>query len=120
MLPSIVEPDYEGEIQIMLWTPVPSCFIPTAQWLTHLVLFSSTTPGGKCGMGGFSSTYQLEILWTSYITMAQLILVCSTDGRKFKGLVPFVCLSFSTANGCQLVRDATLQKRAAIDFLLLA
>lgn len=88
VLPGVINSDYEGEMQIMLWIPVPPCFIPAGQFSTACSIFQQT-PGseGKRGTGGFGSTAQPQIFWTSSVTRAQPALVCSRDGRKFKGLV---------------------------------
>lgn len=89
VLPGVIDSDIEGEIQIMLWTPMPPCFIPAGQRLAQLVPFCSTTPSGKGkrGTAGFGSTGQPQIFWASAITAAQLTMVCTIDGKKFKGLV---------------------------------
>lgn len=47
VLPGVIDSEFEGEIQIMLWTPVPPCSIPAGQRLAQLVPFASTTPGEK-------------------------------------------------------------------------
>lgn len=72
VLPGVIDSNYEGEIQIMLWRPVPPCFIPAGQRLAQLVPFCSTAPGGKGkhGTAGFGSTSQPQIFWASAITAA--------------------------------------------------
>lgn len=76
-------------MQIMLWIPVPPCFIPAGQCLAQLGPFSNKTPGseGKRGTGGSGSTAQPQIFWASSVPTAQPTLVRSRDGRTFKGLV---------------------------------
>lgn len=89
VLPRVIDSDYEGETQVMLWTPVHLCFIPAGQRLAQLIPFSNKTPKGKGqrGTNNFGSTGQPQIFWTSSVTTAQPTLTCTIDGKKFKGLV---------------------------------
>lgn len=89
VLPGVVDSDYEGEIQIMLWTPVPPFFIPAGQYIVQFIPFSNKTPSGKGkhGTNNFGSTGQPQVFWACSITTAQPTLICSIDGKNFKGLV---------------------------------
>nr|XP_025978974.1 uncharacterized protein LOC112997267 [Dromaius novaehollandiae] len=58
ILPGVIDSDYNGEIQIMAWTPVPPCFVPQGQRITQLVPFRGEASGGigYRGEKGFGST----------------------------------------------------------------
>ncbi|NXJ48652.1 POK9 protein, partial [Spizaetus tyrannus] len=75
VLPGIIDADYEGEIKIMAWTPVPLCTIPAGSKIAQLVYFSPQTPNASQvvrGTGCFGSTRMPEIYWTQQLTMSRL------------------------------------------------
>lgn len=89
-------PSYEGEIQIMLWTPVSPLFFTCRSAFCTTCYNFQQKPWYK---GSFGSTDQLQIVWTSSITMAQPILECSIDGRKGLLIPELMSLSWKAVRG---------------------
>lgn len=66
VLPGVIEADYQGEIKIMVWTPMPPCFVPAGSHIAQLLIFNSqlSLAAAKTGSsGGFGSTRVPHIFW---------------------------------------------------------
>lgn len=97
-------PSYEGEIQIMLWTPVSPLFFTCRSAFCTTCYNFQQKPWYK---GSFGSTDQLQIFWTSSITMAQPILERSIDGRKGLWIPELMSLSWKAVRGPPLTPPQT-------------
>lgn len=87
VLPGIIDTNYESEIKIMAWTPVPPCTVPAGSKIAHLVYFSPQTPNASQVVRGtacLGSTGMPEIYWTPQLTMSQPQLSCTlqTGGTR--------------------------------------
>lgn len=79
VLPGIIDADYEGQIQAMVWTPSPPVMIPRNSRIAQLVPFRAQIPVAEKierGTGGFGSTGIAEIYWTQAIADSRPMMVC--------------------------------------------
>ncbi|KGL92205.1 hypothetical protein N301_07120, partial [Charadrius vociferus] len=80
VLPSVIDADFMGEIQIMLWTPTPPCQIPEGSRVAQLLPFRSQVPrclADACGEGCFCSTGTGQIMWAQKVSTRYPSYLCS-------------------------------------------
>ncbi|KAK4810013.1 hypothetical protein QYF61_005076 [Mycteria americana] len=85
VLPGVVDADYEGQIQAMIWTPSPPFVIPKGSWIAQLVPFRSQVPvtdSVKRGKGGFGSTGTPLILWAQTVQSQWPMLTCTLSNGQ--------------------------------------
>ncbi|KAK4810631.1 LOW QUALITY PROTEIN: hypothetical protein QYF61_007368 [Mycteria americana] len=85
VLPGVVDADYEGQIQAMIWTPSPPVVIPKGSRIAQLVPFRSQVPvtdSVKRGKGGFGSTGTPLILWAQTVQSQRPMLTCTLSNGQ--------------------------------------
>ncbi|NXQ93363.1 POK9 protein, partial [Sagittarius serpentarius] len=66
VLPGVIDTDFTGQIQIMVWTPIPPVNIPAASRIAQLVPFKACVPHAleqNRGEGSFGSTGEPDVFW---------------------------------------------------------
>ncbi|NXV24839.1 POK9 protein, partial [Cepphus grylle] len=79
VLPGVIDADYTGQIQAMVWTPSPPVSIPAGSHIAQLVPFLSSVPCANLkrrGAGGFGSTGTPVIYWAHQIQATRPTLTC--------------------------------------------
>ncbi|NXW97804.1 POK9 protein, partial [Larus smithsonianus] len=91
VLPGVIDADYIGQIQAMVWMPSPPVSIPTGSRIAQLVPFTSSVPHANLkerGAGNFGSTGAPEIYLAHQIQAARPTLTCHLHNRGHKpGLI---------------------------------
>ncbi|KAK4805580.1 hypothetical protein QYF61_009345 [Mycteria americana] len=85
VLPGVVDADYKGQIQAMIWTPSPPVVIPKGSRIAQLVPFRSQVPvtdSVKRGKGGFGSTGMPLILWAQTVQSQRPMLTCTLSNSQ--------------------------------------
>ncbi|NXE17321.1 POK9 protein, partial [Lophotis ruficrista] len=86
VLPGVIDADFEGQIQVMVWTPSPLIVIPTGARIAQLIPFQGQSVNAedkKRGDGGFGSTGPAA-LWVQPVTTQRLKLTCTVRNSKSK------------------------------------
>ncbi|NXW24711.1 POK9 protein, partial [Circaetus pectoralis] len=66
VLPGVIDSDFTGQIQVMVWTPMPPVNIPAGSRIAQLIPFQAQVPNAlkqHRGTEGFGSTGEPEIFW---------------------------------------------------------
>uniref|UniRef100_A0A8B9MD46 Peptidase A2 domain-containing protein n=1 Tax=Accipiter nisus TaxID=211598 RepID=A0A8B9MD46_9AVES len=85
VLPGVIDADYQGEIKIMVWTPMPPCFVPAGSHIALLVVFNiqpSLASAKTRGSGGFGSTGVPHIFWAQWVSNSRPTLSCRLEWRN--------------------------------------
>ena len=89
IIPGVIEPDHQGEIQILVSTTGGPVFIPAQQTIAQVLLFpsvSTTNPYHKDtrapGKRGIA-----EAFWAQKITSSCSMLILDLNGKTFQGLL---------------------------------
>ena len=64
ILPGVIDADYEGEIRIMAWTPVPPCSVTEGSKITQLAYSAAAPPSSmprSWGDSGFGSAHTSQV-----------------------------------------------------------
>ena len=84
VLPGVIDADYQGEIKIMVWTPMPPCFVPAGSRIALLVGFNiqpSLAAAKTRDSGGFGSTGVPHIFWAQRVSNSRPTLSCRWNGE---------------------------------------
>ena len=87
VLPGVIDSDYTGQLQALLWTPSPPVFIPAGSRIAQLVPFKNMVRNRdpiSRGAGGFGSTGEPNIFWTQLVQRTQPTLTCTLKNKGSK------------------------------------
>ncbi|NXN60087.1 POK9 protein, partial [Rynchops niger] len=87
VLPGVIDADYTGQIQAMLWTPSLPVSIPAGSRIAQLVPCMSSVPHANLkerGARSFGSTGAPEIYWAHPIQATQPTLTCHLHNKVHK------------------------------------
>ncbi|KAK4808195.1 LOW QUALITY PROTEIN: hypothetical protein QYF61_001227 [Mycteria americana] len=73
VLPGVIDADFTGQIQAMVWTPSPPVFIPGKTRIAQLILFKAAENCDRCD-AGFGSTGPPAIFWAMQIATTRPML----------------------------------------------
>ncbi|KAK4814004.1 hypothetical protein QYF61_004634 [Mycteria americana] len=73
VLPGVIDADFTGQIQAMVWTPSPPVFIPRKTRIAQLILFKAAENCDRCD-AGFGSTGPPAIFWATQIATTRPML----------------------------------------------
>ncbi|NWS69090.1 POK9 protein, partial [Crotophaga sulcirostris] len=79
VLPGVIDSNHTREIQIVVRTSAPPCFITKGSRIAQLIYFKAFVPQANQqdrGTGGFGSTGQPLIAWTQTIMGSRPMLTC--------------------------------------------
>ncbi|NXW26144.1 POK9 protein, partial [Circaetus pectoralis] len=82
VLPGVIDADYQGEIKIMVWTPMPPCFVPAGSHIAQLVIFNnqpSLAAVKTRGSSGFGSTGVPQVFWAQRVSNSRPTLSCRLE-----------------------------------------
>lgn len=85
ILPGVIDADFTGQIQAMVWTPSPPVYIPAGSRIAQLIPFKGTVLNVRhWGKHGFGSTGMPQIYWTQHIQRNRPTLTCcmKNEGAK--------------------------------------
>ncbi|KAK4805325.1 hypothetical protein QYF61_018188 [Mycteria americana] len=71
VLPGVIDADFTGQIQAMVWTPSPPMFIPRKTRIAQLILFKAVVPQAE---NCFGSTGPPAIFWATQIATTRPML----------------------------------------------
>ncbi|KAK4822301.1 LOW QUALITY PROTEIN: hypothetical protein QYF61_013000 [Mycteria americana] len=71
VLPGVIDADFTGQIQAMVWTPSPPVFIPRKTRIAQLILFKAVVPQAETWFG---STGPPAIFWAMQIAATRPML----------------------------------------------
>lgn len=86
--PGLIDSDFKGQIQAMVWTPSPPVTVPAGSNIAQLILFRSQVKYAadqERGAGGFGSTGQPETYWMQKVSQERPLITCVV---KLKGDQP--------------------------------
>ncbi|KAK4805371.1 hypothetical protein QYF61_015328 [Mycteria americana] len=73
VLPGVIDTDFTGQIQAMVWTSSPPVFIPGKTRIAQLILFKAAENCDRCD-AGFGSTGPPAIFWATQIATTRPML----------------------------------------------
>lgn len=79
VLPGVIDVDYTGEINIMLWTPIPPCTVPAGSRIAQLIYFQPSPPQRiniSRDNNGFGSTGEPHVCWSQKVSQGRPNLTC--------------------------------------------
>ncbi|KAK4812012.1 LOW QUALITY PROTEIN: hypothetical protein QYF61_023008 [Mycteria americana] len=74
VLPGVIDTDFTGQIQAMVWTPSPPVFIPGKTRIAQLILFKALAENCDRCDAGFGSTGPPAIFWATQIATTRPML----------------------------------------------
>ncbi|NXC20076.1 POK9 protein, partial [Corythaeola cristata] len=86
VLPGVIDVDFEGQIQAMVWTPSPPIVVPAGARIAQLLPFKGrplAIEKTTRGTGGFGSTGP-AVLWVQPVTVQRPKLTCTLHNAEGK------------------------------------